>query len=160
MTDIKTSKHGDRELRVSCELEVTPDKPYRAWTDPELLPHWFCPRPWGVSRARMDVRPGGASEVVMRSPEGQEFPNPGQFLEVVPNQRLVFTDAYLGDWQPSSKPFMTVVLRFEALPGGRTRYIASVNHWNADDCAAHEKMGFHEGWKMATEQLAELVAQL
>lgn len=106
----------------------------------------------------MDPRPGGASLIIMRGPEGQEFPNPGQFLEVVPNERLVFTDAYTGDWQPSAKPFMTVILRFDALPGGRSRYSARVLHWNAADCESHEQMGFHQGWTLATEQLAELVA--
>ena len=62
--------------------------------EPELLKQWFCPKPWRAEVAKMDLRPGGSSLIVMRSPEGQEFPNRGVYLEVVPNERLVFTDAF------------------------------------------------------------------
>ena len=65
---------------------------------PGPIPHcstqWFAPLPWTTPRAELDVRPGGASLVVMRGPDGNEFPNRGVYLEVVANERLVFTDAY------------------------------------------------------------------
>ena len=92
----------------------------------------------------------------MASPDGKEFPNRWVCLEVVPNERLVFTDAYSEAWKPSDKPFMTVILTFEGV-GGKTRYSARVNHWTDGDREAHEKMGFHGGWAMCTEQLAALV---
>jgi len=95
----------------------------------------------------------------MRSPEGNEFPNRGVFLEVVKNQRLVFTDAFTKAWDPSPKPFMTVILTFEDL-GGRTRYTARVRHWTDADREAHEKMGFHVGWAMCAEQLSDVVEKL
>ena len=96
----------------------------------------------------------------LRSPEGQEFPNRGVYLEVVKNERLVFTDAYTAAWEPSEKPFMTGILTFEKLGDGKTKYTARVRHWTVADREAHEKMGFHEGWAKATDQLAELVATL
>jgi uncharacterized protein YndB with AHSA1/START domain len=65
---------------------------------PALLKQWFTPRPWTVASAEMDVRPGGSSTIVMRSPEGQEFPNRGVYLDVVKNERIVFTDAYTEAW--------------------------------------------------------------
>lgn len=132
---------------------------WRAWTEPALLMQWFTPRPWTVARAELDVRPGGTSLVVMRSPEGQEFPNAGVYLEVVPGRRLVFTDAYTQAWVPSAKPFMTGTIEFADEAGG-TRYTALVSHWSAADREAHEKMGFHEGWGAATDQLAALAATL
>ena len=52
----------------------------------------FAPLPWTTPRAELDVRPGGANMIVMRNPEGEEFPNHGVYLEVVRNKRLVFTD--------------------------------------------------------------------
>src|SRR3954447_11159940 len=61
----------------------------------------------------------------MRAPQGTEFPNRGVYLEVVENERLVFTDAYTTAWEPSGKPFMTVLLTFED-EGGKTRYTARV----------------------------------
>lgn len=133
---------------------------YRCWTDPALLPQWFCPRPWGVSRAELDVRPGGICLIVMRSPEGQEFPNPGVYLEVVPNRRLVSTDAFGSAWVPSGKAFMVCDVNFEDLGDGRTRYRAGARHWTLADREAHERMGFRDGWTAATQQLAELAQRL
>jgi uncharacterized protein YndB with AHSA1/START domain len=140
-------------------IDASREKLFRAWTEPALIVQWFTPRPWTVARAETDVRPGGASLIVMRSPEGQEFPNRGVYLEVVRNERLVSTDAYTRAWEPSEKPFMTLILNFEDV-GGKTRYTALVRHWTAADREEHEKMGFHEGWGKATDQLAELVATL
>ena len=49
--------------------------------------------------AELDVRPGGANFIVMRMPDGMEMPNRGVYLEI-PNQKLVFTDAYVKAWEP------------------------------------------------------------
>ena len=70
------------------------------------------------------MRPGGANLVVMRSPDGKDLPNRGVYLEVVENERLVFTDAYTKAWEPSQKTFMTVILTFEDEGSGKTRYTA------------------------------------
>lgn len=150
---------ADRDLVLTRLIEAPPATLYRAWTEPELLVRWFAPSPWTTAHAETDVRPGGASLVVMRSPDGQEFPNRGVYLEVVENARLVFTDAYTSAWVPSAKPFMTGILTFEA-EGAATRYTARVRHWSAEDKETHEKMGFHQGWGLCTDQLAALVATL
>jgi uncharacterized protein YndB with AHSA1/START domain len=147
-------------LELIREFDAPREKIFQAWTDPELLKEWFTPRPWTVSHAEMDVRPGGSSLIVMNGPNGEEFPNRGVYLEVVPNEKLVFTDAYVSAWVPSEKPFMTGSIQLEDLGGGRTRYIARVYHWTAEDMEAHEKMGFHEGWGKAADQLAELLARI
>jgi uncharacterized protein YndB with AHSA1/START domain len=149
----------DRELVLTRIIDAPREKLYRAWTDPALLVQWLAPLPWTTPRAELDVRPGGASLVVMRGPDGNEFPNHGVYLEVVANERLVFTDAYTAAWEPSSKPFMTVILTFEDA-GGKTRYTARARHWTVADRETHEKMGFHEGWGRCTDQLAALVANL
>jgi uncharacterized protein YndB with AHSA1/START domain len=78
----------------------------------------------------------------------------------VKNQRLVFTDAFTAAWQPSAKPFMTVILTFEDLGGGKTKYTALVRHWSVADRETHEQMGFHTGWGLCTDQLAALAATL
>lgn len=148
---------SDRELVLSRLIDAPREKVYRAWTEADILKQWFAPRPWTTPRAELDVRPGGTSFVVMRDPDGNEYPNQGIYLEVVPNERLVFTDAYTTAWQPSEKPFFTAVLTF-ADEGGKTRYVARALHWNIEDKQAHEKMGFHEGWGQCADQL-EAVAK-
>ena len=151
---------SDRELLLTRVLNAPREKVYRAWTDPQLITQWFTPPPFVTVHAETDVRPGGASLVVMRGPDGTEYPNRGVYLEVVPNERLVFTDAYTCAWQPSEKPFMTVILTFEDAGDGKTRYTARVRHWTVDDREAHEKMGYHTGWGQATAQLEALAQRI
>ena len=149
----------NHDLTLTRIIDAPPEKVFKAWTDPELLKQWFTPRPYTTPIVEVDVRPGGANYIVMRDPEGNDMPNRGVYLEVVENQRLVFTDAYTTAWEPSAKPFMTVILTFEN-QGGKTKYTAVVRHWTAADREAHEKMGFHQGWAKATDQLEAVVKNL
>ena len=150
----------DRDLVITRDIAAPRVKLYRCWTEPALIKQWFAPEPWSTPHAETDVRAGGASLVVMRGPDGKEFPNHGVYLEVVPNERIVFTDAYTRAWEPSAKPFMTLILTFEDLGGGTTRYTARARHWTEADRESHETMGFNEGWGLCTTQLAELAARL
>ena len=147
------------DLTLSRHIKVPRAKLWRCWTEPELLKQWFCPKPWGVSHAELEVRAGGSSLVVMQGPNGEEVPNRGVYLEVVPGERLVFTDAFVRAWEPSAKPFMvgTITMRDE---DGGTRYEAVCGHWSEADRAQHEAMGFHVGWGIATDQLAALAEGL
>ena len=158
-TPSTTTPLSERELILSRIIGAPRTKVFRAWTDPALLKQWFAPLPWTTPVAETDVRPGGASLIAMRDPDGNDFPNRGVYLEVVLNERLVFTDAYTKGWEPSEKPFMTVILTFDD-HDGKTRYTARVRHWTVADREAHEKMGFDVGWSMCTDQLAALVAKL
>ncbi|OWK18478.1 polyketide cyclase [Mesorhizobium amorphae CCBAU 01583] len=151
---------NDRELVLACIIDAPRENVYRCWTDNKLVTQWFAPKPWTTPRSEMDVRTGGNSLVVMAGPDGNEFPNPGVFLEVVPGEKIIFTDAYTSAWEPSEKPFMTGVLTFEDEGNGKTRYIARAKHWSVADREQHEKMGFHEGWGQCTEQLEELAKTL
>ena len=149
----------DRDLVLTRIINAPPEKVFRAWTESELLKQWFAPLPYTTPVAETDVRPGGSSLIVMRDPDGNDFPSKGVYLEVVKNERLVFTDAYTTAWEPSEKPFMTVILTFEN-EGGDTKYTARVRHWTVTDRDTHEKMGFHEGWGQCADQLAALVIRI
>jgi uncharacterized protein YndB with AHSA1/START domain len=151
---------GGRELVLTRILRAPRRNVYRAWTEPALMKAWFVPKPWTVASAETDVRVGGSSCIVFRGPDGNEFPNRGVYLEVVPDERLVFTDAYIRAWEPSEKPFMTVTLTFADAPGGCTKYTALVRHWTVADRETHEKMGFHQGWGTCAEQLEAVAAKL
>jgi uncharacterized protein YndB with AHSA1/START domain len=153
----QTARH---ELSLTRIIDAPREKLYRCWTEADLLKQWFAPLPWTTSAAELDVRAGGTSSVTMHSPEGEDYPNAGVYLEVVPNERIVFTDAFTSAWVPSAKPFMVVAIQLDDLGGGKTRYTATVLHWTAEDREAHEKMGFHEGWGQCTDQLAALAATI
>ena len=157
MTPPKTTTSTEgRDLILTRIIAAPREKVFKAWTEPTLLKKWFAPLPWTAAKVETDVRVGGTSLIVMRSPEGKEFPGYGVYLEVVKNERLVFTDAFTKAWEPSEKPFMVVELTFEE-QGENTKYTARVHHRTIADCEAHEKMGFHQGWVTCAEQLAALV---
>jgi uncharacterized protein YndB with AHSA1/START domain len=156
--NVPSTTSSDRELVISRIIDAPRERVFKAWTDPELLKQWFAPLPYTTPVAELDVRPGGANLIIMRDPAGNEFPNRGVYLEVVKNERLVLTDAYTKAWEPSEKPFMTVIVTFEN-EGGKTKYTARVLHWTVADREAHEEMGFHQGWGQCADQLAALVTK-
>ncbi len=82
------------------------------------------------------------------------------FLDVVPEERLVFTDAFSSAWHPSGKAFMVADVTFADAGNGTTRYVATARHWSAADRKAHEEMGFHPGWNTAADQLEALAKTL
>lgn len=144
-----------RDLFFARAIDVPRRLVWKAWTDPEHLVKWFTPAPWTTVSAEVDLRPGGQFLTVMRSPEGQEFPNVGCYLEVVAPERLVFTDTLAPGWRPAAKPFFTAIVTFEERAGG-TLYTARALHKDDADRETHEKMGFHDGWGKALDQLIEV----
>jgi uncharacterized protein YndB with AHSA1/START domain len=140
------------DLVLERIVDVPPDLVWIAWTKPEHIVKWFTPKPWTTTDCEIDLRPGGIFRTVMRSPEGKEFTNIGCFLEVVPNTRLVTTDALLPGYRPSEKPFMSAVISIEP-EGSGTRYTATAIHRDETTRKQHEEMGFHQGWATALDQL-------
>jgi uncharacterized protein YbaA (DUF1428 family)/uncharacterized protein YndB with AHSA1/START domain len=169
VTDTNVSTHcgvqaepppiGERTLTLERVLDAPAEKLWRCWTEPALMTDWFCPKPWRVSKAEVDLRPGGVFNTVMNGPAGEVIDNKGQFLVVERHRRLVFTDAFVGDWAPSGKAFMVGEVEF-AERGGRTHYTARARHWTAADTAAHDAMGFQQGWGVCADQLEALAKTL
>jgi len=158
--DLPSDFPGDRELILTRLIDAPRAAVFRCWTEAGLLKQWFAPRPFTTPVAELDVRPGGASLIVMKSPEGQEMPNAGLYLEVIPNEKLVFTDAFTTAWAPrEGAPFMAVILTF-ADEAGKTRYTARVRHWTTEARQQHEAMGFHTGWGLCADQLEALARTL
>jgi uncharacterized protein YndB with AHSA1/START domain len=147
------------ELSITRVLPGSPMAAYRAWTEPELLQQWFTPRPWTTPVVELDVRPGGSNRIVMRGPDGESQECRGVYLETIPGKRLVITDAFVDAWTPSEKPFLTTIVTFAPHEQG-VLYVARALHWSAADRDGHEQMGFHQGWGMATDQLAALLRNM
>ncbi len=88
---------SEREIVITRETHVLPEKLYNGWTSAELYPLWFCPKPWYVSDVKLDVRAGGFNSMTICGLDGERFPNRGVYLEVIPNEKLVFTDCFFAD---------------------------------------------------------------
>ena len=157
MTDLPTYVADPKlDLELERAVDVPPHLVWAAWTRPEHIVHWFCPRPWQTTEVQVDLRPGGIFASVMKGPEGPEMRNKGCILEVIENERLVWT-ASLG---PGFRPQDAGMLPFTAMillePHGEgTRYRAIVVHGTEESQKKHAEMGFHGGWNTALDQLVE-----
>jgi uncharacterized protein YndB with AHSA1/START domain len=148
---------ASRELVLSRIIHAPRERIFQAWTTE--LSRWWGPHGMTTPFVEMDLRPGGIFRTIMRAPDGTEYPTKGVFLEVVENEKIVFTDAFDAGWEPSTDIFFTAITTFEALPGGRTNYTARALHWTVENRAKHEQMGFHHGWGESLDRLVALVAQ-
>lgn len=154
-----TESLESRTLRLERLLAAPRAAIWRCWTEPELMKLWFCPLPWRVTDASVELRPGGRSFVLMEGPNGERHPNHGVYLDVVANERLVFTDAFVEAWTPSNAAFMVGTIELSDARGG-TRYVATCTHWSLEATKRHEAMGFHEGWGKCADQLEALARTL
>ena len=155
------------DLILERIVDVPPALVWMAWTTPEHLKKWFTPVPWKTVDCEIDLRPGGIFRTTMRSPEGQEFPNVGCYLEVVENEKLVWTNALAPGYRPA-KPSATMPcdeFSFTAVislapHGNGTKYTALVIHGDEDSRKRNADMGFHDGWGKALDQLVATVKEL
>ncbi len=143
---------AEYELSLNRFIDAPPDVVYKVWTT--RTGEWWAPKPYTTPVVDFDLRPGGRSRTIMKAPDGTDLPNEGVFLEVIPNRKIVTTDAFRTDWQPQSA-FMVAIVTFEP-EGAGTRYTAIVRHWSEDHMKQHEAMGFYDGWGQVATQLAAL----
>ena len=145
------------DLVLERVVDVPRDLVWEAWTQPEHVKAWFTPRPWRTLDCEIDLQPGGIFRTVMQGPDGgAEVNNVACYLEVVPSERLVWTDALLPGWRPAdgARFGMTAVIAMESL-GRQTRYTATALHRDEASRKRHEDMGFLNGWGTALDQLVE-----
>src|SRR5437764_14007395 len=117
------------------------------------------PKPWGaVSNCELDVRPGGIFSTEITTAEGQEFPNLGCFLEVIPMERLVCTSMLFPGYRPAvfDDIPITAIVTMEAVGRG-TRYIFTALHRDEADLEKNKTSGFYKGTEIAVDQLVEHV---
>lgn len=137
-----------QELSIERLMDAPVEALWAAYHD--HLGEWFCPPPWRAEPHIIDLRPGGRCSITMYGPEGEEVTNEGVFLEVIPNQLIISTDAFTHDWQPA-QPFFVAGIELTA-QGDQTHYRGWARHWSENARNKHEAMGFVEGWTKVAEQ--------
>jgi uncharacterized protein YndB with AHSA1/START domain len=155
------------DLALERIVDVSPELVWAAWTTPEHVKQWFTPAPWKTVDCEIDLRPGGIFRTVMRSPEGEEFPNLGCYLEIIPNEKLVWTNALEPGYRPSKSLSMntsdtfsfTAIISLEPHEKG-AKYAALVIHADEESCKKHKDMGFYDGWGKALDQLVAHMKKL
>src|SRR5215212_5806430 len=135
---------------------------WEALTKPEHLKEWYMPKPWGaVSNCELDVRPGGIFSIDIATAGGQEVPNLGCFLEVIPTERLVWTSMLFPGYRPAvfDDIPITAIVTMEAVGAG-TRYVFTALHRDEADYEKDKASGWQQGTEIAIDQLVEHLAEL
>jgi len=135
---------------------------WEALTKPEHLKEWYMPKPWGVvSDCELDVRPGGIFSIDIASPEGQEFPNLGCFLEVIPMERLIWTSMLFPGYRPAvfDDIPITAIVTMETVGTG-TRYVFTALHRDEADFEKNKATGWQQGTEIALDQFVAHVKSM
>ena len=148
---VRNNADAERELIIRRTFDAPRELVFRAWTEPQLLAQWSCPRGFTCSENRGELRVGGAFSACMRSPEGTEHRLRGVYREIVPPERLVFTHCWVDErGTPGPETLVTVIL---AERGGRTEMMFHQGLFAS--IAARD--GHEQGWASCFERLAELL---
>ncbi|HEX6576092.1 MAG TPA: SRPBCC family protein [Gemmatimonadaceae bacterium] len=135
---------------------------WEALTKPEHLKEWYMPREWGrVSHAEMDLRPAGIVRIDIAVGDGREVPNVGCVLEVVPNERLVWTSMLFPGYRPAvfDDIPITAIMTMKS-EGSGTRYVFTALHRNEADFRNNKESGFYDGTTIAIDQLVSHVMSM
>jgi uncharacterized protein YndB with AHSA1/START domain len=148
-----------RDFVIERFIDAPPRLVWEALTKPEHVKEWYMPREWGrVSRAEMDVRPGGIFSIDIATAGGQEVPNLGCFLDVVPMKRLVWTSMLFPGYRPAvfDDIPITAIITMETVGSG-TRYVFTALHRDEADFEKDKASGWAEGTKIALDQFVDHV---
>lgn len=149
---------AERELTLTRVYDAPRALVFKAWTDPKLLALWWGPKMFTNPVCEVDARPGGKLRIVMRGPDGNDYPMRGVFKEVVAPERLSFTNfAVDAEDQPVIEGFTTVVFAEE---GKKTRLTVITRGKAVQPVAIQYLQGMEQGWSMSLDKLAELLPQL
>jgi uncharacterized protein YndB with AHSA1/START domain len=154
------SKAFEINPKTDLVLERFIDAPRRlvweALTKPEHLKEWYMPKSWGVvANCELDVRPGGIFSIDIATAEGQEFPNLGCFLEVIPMERLSWTSMLFPGYRPAvfDDIPITAIVTMETVGTG-TRYVFTALHRDEADFEKNKESGWQQGTEIALDQFA------
>lgn len=143
-----------RDFAIERFIDAPPRLVWEALTKPEHLKEWYMPKPWGqVSKAELDLRPGGIISIDIAVAGGQDVPNVGCVLDVVPMERLVWTSMLFPGYRPAvfDDIPITAIMTMKA-EGAGTRYIFTALHRNEADFETNKTSGFYEGTEIAVDQ--------
>jgi uncharacterized protein YndB with AHSA1/START domain len=171
MSATSVTQPDSRSVAVSRVFDAPRELVWQAWTEPRHMAQWFGPKVFTNPVCEIDLRVGGAWRLVMRGPDGSEYPIKGVYREIVRPERLVSSldvsehpDSWFDLIEPNrdrskGRPAydLSWTVTFEAL-GGRTR-LSIVNRFPSTALRdAFVKIGMGEGWSQSLDKLAQRLA--
>lgn len=167
------AKLEEPSVVIARILKAPRERVFKAWTDPKQMAQWWGPAVFTTPVCEMDVRPGGLYRIVMRSPDGVDYPLKGVYREVVEPERLVMTmdlsehpDAWHDRLDPGrdkskGRPplYPVCAVSFEDAGSGKTKLTIKMSFESAALRDAMAKMDMEQGWNQSLDRLEALVQQ-
>lgn len=136
-------------LTLKRRLNAAPERVFAAWTNPAHLVRWFGPDSGPVTKAETDLRVGGRYRIVFRTEDGEEHTVGGVYREVVANEKLAFTWAWIT--MPERESFVTITIKREG--EGCILTLHHAQFADAEACDRHEV-----GWTGCLDKLERMLA--
>jgi uncharacterized protein YndB with AHSA1/START domain len=155
--EVTVTLPSDREITFTSILDQPRHRVFDAWTMPEHVRQWWGCEGSTVIFCEIDLRVGGAWRIVLRLPDGNEPRFKGEYREVQPNERLVYTECF--DEPTFGSPEWLTTVAFEELDG-KTRLTHTVKHKTAGARDGHLQAGMEAGTKHSIRRLAERAAHI
>jgi uncharacterized protein YndB with AHSA1/START domain len=154
-SDGEATTTSDREIVLTRVFDAPRELVFEAWTDPEQVVQWWGPHGFTTTVHEMNVRPGGIWRFVMHGPDGTDYGNKVEFIEVTRPARLVYNHGPDGE---SDAPSFRVTVTFDEEDGG-TRLTLRLVFKSSDERDRAVEFGAVEGGKQTLERLAEHLAK-
>jgi len=148
---------SDREIVITRAFDAPRRLVFEAWTTPEHVRRWYGIRGTTLSVCEIDLRPHGAWHYVIRGPDGAEYGFRGEYREIVPPERLVYTEAYDVEGLRDHPSLVTVTFAEHA---GRTTMTSVSLYESAEYRDGHLASGLEAGMVQTLDRLAELLPTL
>ena len=146
---------SDTEILITREFNAPPGLVFKAWTTPELIERWWAGKRGNVTSVEVDLRVGGAWRYVMQASEGFEVGFHGEYQEIAPNERLVYSEVYEG--MPDAEALDIVTFTEK---DGRTMMSTLVQHRTKEERDGHIESGMEGGMQESMDALEEVAISL
>ena len=146
---------GDTDILMTREFNAPKHLVYKAWTTPDLVKRWWSARRGVVTTADVDLRVGGKWRWVMMTDRGFEVAFHGEYREIVPNERLVFTEIFEGMPDAAAVTSLTFTEKDR-----RTTLTILVQHEKKEHRDAHINSGMEAGMQDAMDLLEDVAISL
>jgi len=148
----------DEQILITREFDSPKHLVYKAWTTPELVKRWWHANRGEATIVEIDLRVGGQWRYVMVADGGFEVAFHGEYREIVPNERIVWTEVYEG--MPDAEAHAALnTLTFTEVDG-RTTLTLLVQHTSKEDRDAHIDSGMEAGLQDAMDLLEQVAISL
>lgn len=162
----------DRDFVLTRVFDAPRERVFAMWADPARLAEWWGPKVFTTPVCEIDFRVGGAFRIVMRAPDGTDYPIKGVHLDIVEPERIVASQdlsEHPDSWHDLINPnrpkgagrpaFEAVQSVFFEEEGGRTKLTIHARFESPEIRDAMVKMGMNEGWNQSLDRLDEALKQ-